>query len=461
MKHTILLLTLWGTFVPVCVCAQTSQAGKGEGDEPSGSKVEFIKTANHPDVKEILKKERPVEATAIPVPHFAVRTADNKFVMTIGGQINPIIGTDLGNDLYEVDGAGIDFITGMIPVPSVSGKRSDFYINPLNANIDFQIVGFGGTKHQVTGYLKFGTNGESTAIKLKKAYVSWMGITAGLKSTLFEDGTAASPPTIDPQGPCGMVSTSVYEVSYVSPSFNGFRFAAGLDIPNYYTSNGVYRGHDFKTWRQEEIEGKPVADPEAYNQNVPDIPMWVEYAASDYNRIRLSGIIRNFAYRDMLEGKRRNSVGWGLMLSGNLNPVEPLILYMQAAYGKGIGAYIQDLAGQPLSFVPEDSQPGHMTPSPMMGITLGATYNISKKWQVNAMVSESRIWGVGPYAIAAADAPDNINNYKYGFYAAGNVFYNISSYLQVGMEYLYGKRGTWNAGSACDNRIQMQLMFTL
>ncbi len=459
MKHIFLSIALSGIVLPVC--AQTTKAGTGAEGEDTSSGIEFIKTADHKDVKDILKHDRPDEVSAIPVPHFAIRTADNKFVMTIGGQINPIIGTDFGNDLYEVDGAGIGFVTGMIPVPSVNGKRSDFYINPLNANIDFQVVGFGGTKNQVTGYLKFGTNGESTAIKLKKAYVAWMGITAGLKSTLFEDGEAASPPTIDPQGPSGMISTSSYEISYISPSFHGFRFAIGMDIPTYYSSNGVYRGHDFKTWREEEIEGKPVADPEAYNQNIPDIPMWVEYTASDYNRIRFSGIIRNFSYRDMLEGKRRNSVGWGLMLSGNLNPVEPLILYMQAAYGKGIGNYLQDIAGQPLSFIPEDSQPGHMTPSPMMGVSLGATYNIGKKWQVNAVVSESRIWSVGPYAIAAAVSPDNINNYRYGFYAAGNVFYNISSYLQVGMEYLYGRRGTWNAGTAHDNRLQMQFMFTL
>lgn len=461
MKH-ILLFTMGS----LLLCAptaysQTSSAGKGAEDEPVSSKIEFVKTASNPEVVEILKKDRPVETSAIPVPHFAVRTSDNKFVMTIGGQVNPIIGADLGNDLYEVDGAGINFVTGMIPVPSVGGKRSDFYINPLNANIDFQVVGFGGTKNQVSAYLKFGTNGVSNSLKLKKAYVSWMGITAGLKNTLFQDGDACSPPTIDPQGPCGMVSTSAYELSYVSPSFKGFRFAVGADIPNYYSSNGVYRGHDFTHWGSADLNGVTVADPDAYNQNVPDVPMWVEYAASDYNRVRVSGIIRNFAYRDVLAGKKRNSVGWGVMLSGNLNPVEPLILYMQAAYGKGIGNYIQDIAGQPLSFVPKDSEPGRMTPAPMMGVTLGATYNINKKWQVNAMASEARIWSVAPYAAAAATEPGNINDYKYGFYAAGNVFYNISSYLQVGVEYLYGRRGTWTAGAAHDNRVQMQFMFTL
>ena len=148
------------------------------------------------------------------------------------------------------------------------------------------------------------------------------------------------------------------------------------------------------------------------------------------------------------------------MLSGNLNPVEPLILYMQAAYGKGIGNYLQDIAGQPLSFIPEDSQPGHMTPSPMMGVSLGATYNIGKNGR-SMLLCRSQGSECPPYAIAAAVSPDNINNYRYGFYAAGNVFYNISSYLQVGMEYLYGRRGTWNAGTAHDNRLQMQFMFTL
>ncbi len=458
MKYSLPLFTL---LLASPVYAQTSTAGKGAEEESSEKKIEFIKTAKYDDVKELLKKDRPHDNNAMPVPHFAIRTPDNKFVMTIGGQINPIIGCDLGNDLYEMPDAGISFVTSQIPVPSVSGKRSDFYINPLRASIDFQVVGFGGTDQQVTGYIQFGTNGVNNQLRLKKAYVSWMGLTAGMKHSLFQDEAASLPPTSDPQRPSGEVAGTAYEISYTSKSYKGFRFAIGLDMPSYYTSDGYYRGKDFKYWKGEEIEGQPVADPTAYNQNVPDIPMWVEWAASEYNRIRLSGIIRNFSYKDLLSNKRRASVGWGLMVSGNLNPIEPLIFYMQAAYGKGIGAYMQDLSGQPLSFIPDDSHPGYMTPSPMMGLTLGATYNINKKWQVNAMASEARIWKVSPYAQAAATSGNAINNYRYGFYAAGNVFYNISSYLQVGLEYLYGHRKTWGDGGASDNRIQMQFMFTL
>lgn len=460
MKHTLLLLCAAAITLPTS--AQTSSAGNQTENEPtSASPVELVKTDQHRDVKEILKKDREKENNAIPVPHFAIRTRDNKFVMSIGGQINTIVGADFGNDLYEVAGAGGSFVTSQIPVPSTKGKRSDIFINPLNANVDLQIVGLGGTPDQITGYLKMGTNGISNQLLLKKAYVSWRGFTAGQKNTLFQDNAASQPPTIDNEGPSGMVSTTAYEVSYTSPSYGGFRYAIGIDLPSYYSSNGVYRGKDFKLWHGEEIQGQPVADPTAYNQNVPDIPMWIEYAGENMNRIRLSGIIRNFSYRDILKSERCNTVGWGMMLSGNLQPVEPLILYATAAYGKGIGAYIQDIAGQPLSFIPTDNEPGKMSPTPMMGATLGATYNFNSQWQMNAMVSEARLWDVEPYAIAASSTPENINNYKYGFYAAGNIFYNISSYLQVGVEYLYGRRATWNAGHASDNRVQAQVMFTL
>ena len=434
-----------------------------DDDEPESSrKVEFVKVAKHKDVSEILRKDRPKESAAIPTPHFAIHTLDNKFVMTIGGQINPIIGADLGNDLYKRDGAGGAFVTNQIPVPPQAGHKSDFFINPLNAAVDLQVVGLGGTDNQITGYVKIGTNGLTNGIVLQRAYVTWRGFTGGQKLTLFQDELACQPPTIDPEGPSGCVSTVSYELSYTSKSYNGFRFALGLDMPSWYSSNGIYRGKDFKKWEGREIQGQPVCDPTAYSISAPDIPMWVEWGVSDTNRIRLSAIIRNFMYKDLLGDKRRTSVGWGLMLSGNLNPVKPLIFYLQAAYGRGIGAYIQDLAGQPLSYVPDDARPGYMRPSPMMGLNFGVTYNINPKWQVNAMVSGTRIWDVAPYAIAAGESdPAHLGNYKSALYAAGNVFYNISSYFQVGLEYLYGQRRTFGAGSASDNRLQMQFMFTL
>lgn len=415
----------------------------------SGSRLEFRRTT--PEVAEILKKSRPVESNSIPTPKFVIKTSDNKFIMTIGGVINPILGFDIGNNLYKQPGAGPSFVTSAIPVPAVPGKKGDFYINPLNGSVDLQVVGLAGTKNEITGYVKVGTNGINNNIVLQRAYVTYRNFTAGLKLTLFQDDYGCQPPTIDPEGPSGEVSAASYEISYKSPSYNGFRYAVGLDMPTFYSSNGYYRGKDYP-----EFDGKQVANYADAENLIPDIPAWVEYSFSQWNRIRISGMLRNFAYRDELAGKTRHKVGWGAMLSGNLSPNSKWIFYYQIAYGQGIGNYIQDIAGHPVSFIPDDAKPGRMSASPMMGANVGVSYNPTSKLQFNAMFSEARIWDVGAYC----NALDESQNYKYALYGAVNCFYTINPWLQWGIEYLWGHRQTWNIGGAHDSRIQTQLSFS-
>lgn len=440
------------------ICSLPSYADNPDGETKKGHSIRFSRARNDTTRHSIFESTRPKGNKDIPVPHFCIHTDDHKFALTIGGQVNPIMGIDLGTNLYEQQGAGINFVTNAIPVPAVKGQRSHFYINALNADIDFQVVGFGGSNNQISGYIKFGTNGNDNTLQMKDAYVSWRGFTAGRKTTLFKDELAAQPPTVDPQGPSGEVGSTAYELSYISPAYKGFRGAVGFATPTYYHSSGRYYGPDYKDYDDE--DGNLVANPNYYSQNIPDIPMWVEWSVSRYNRVRVSGLLRNFVYRDVVDNRKRHVFGWGLMLSGNYNPVEPLILYFQGVYGKGIGNYIQDLSGLPLSFTPSSEDIGRMTANPMMGVTLGATYNFNKRWQANAMVSEARIWNVAPYAEENSTPEGHLNDYKYGFYFAVNGFYNITSYLQVGLEYLYGRRGTWNVGSGFDNRIQTQFMLS-
>lgn len=281
--------------------------------------------------------------------------------MSIGGRINPILGFDIGNNLYKQDGAGVQSITGSIPVPALTGHKGDFFINALGSYLDALIVAFGGTSNQLTGYIKIGTNNVDKTILLKDAYLSYRGFTVGRIQTLFQDGEAVQPPTIDPQGPGGMVGTTLYEVSYKSPSFNGFRFAIGLDLPSFDSSDGYYLGHDYREFYGQQVDTQ-------VDQLVPDIPAYVEYEWSTNNRIRLSGIYRNFAYQDKIEKKRRNAVGYGVQFSGNFSFYKPLVFNFQGLYGEGIASYIQDLQGHPLSFTPKSSEPGKMESNPMMGL---------------------------------------------------------------------------------------------
>lgn len=447
MKTHCLLIAM---ALPGMLTASAAAAETERSDTlAKGSRLEFVRTS--PEVAEILEKSRPKEPKAIPMPKFAVKTSDNKFIMTIGGVVNPILGFDIGNNLYKQAGAGPSFVTSAIPVPAVTGKKGDFYINPLNGYVDLQVVGLAGTPNEITGYVKIGTNGINNNIVLQRAYVTYRNFTAGLKLTLLQDDYACQPPTIDPEGPSGEVSAAAYEISYKSPSYNGFRWAIGLDMPTFYSSNGYYRGKDYPVF-----DGKQVTNYADAENLVPDIPAWVEYSFSDWNRIRISGILRNFAYRDLIADKTRHSVGWGAMLSGNLSPNPKWIFYYQLAYGQGIGDYIQDIAGHPVSFIPSDAHPGKMSASPMMGANVGVSYNPTSKLQFNAMFSEARIWNVGAYS----NVLDESQNYKYALYGAVNCFYTINPWLQWGIEYLWGHRQTWNIGGANDNRIQTQISFS-
>ena len=441
MKSTHTAALLLAMAATPAVWAATPQ------EEDASNPIQIKRTDE--EVRDILKHSRPDDAHSVPVPNFVVKSRNNNFILALGGMINPIMGGDIGNDLYKQSGAGISFVTSQIPVPATAHHKGDFYINPINGALDLQITGLANTPDEITGYVKVGTNGINTNIVLQRAYLTYRHFQAGMQLTLAQDAEACQPPTIDPQGPSGCLSAVAYEVAYKSKDYDGFRFAAAIDMPTYYSSNGYYRGKDFPAYKDKQVSVSA-------EQYIPDVPLWVEYTFSPNNRIRLTGLLRSFHYRDLVADKTRYQPGFGVMLSGNVSPIKPLIFYYQLAYGKGIGAYLQDLAGQEFSYTPDDAHPGRMKASPMMGANIGVTYNATSRLQFNAMFSESRIWGVSAYATA----PDSGCNYKYALYAAANCFYNITPYLQWGIEYLWGHKQTWDIGGAHDSRIQTQLAFT-
>ena len=130
MKHIFCLL--FTVFLTSTVMAQTPRMNLRieEIDFSKDGRIYLIHTAKDTMVYEILKKDRPKSFRDTPVPHFAIHTGDNSFILTIGGKLQPIIGWDFGNDLYEEAGAAGGFITNQIPVPAKRFKKSDFYINP-------------------------------------------------------------------------------------------------------------------------------------------------------------------------------------------------------------------------------------------------------------------------------------------------------------------------------------------
>ena len=103
-----------------------------------------------------------------------------------------------------------------------------------------------------------------------------------------------------------------------------------------------------------------------------------------------------------------------------------------------------------------------MAANPMMGLVFGASYQATPKLQFNAVGSYTRVWDVRDYAVS--NDPDGMtagnDNYKSAVYVAANCFYKILPNLTGGVEYLYGRRNTWNLGGANDSRVQAQIAFS-
>ena len=85
--------------VEVIECSEIDSADVIIGN----SAIELIYTT--PEIAEILDRARQIEPNDGGTPRFAIHTRNNKFIMSIGGNINTTLGWDLGNNLYKVDGA--------------------------------------------------------------------------------------------------------------------------------------------------------------------------------------------------------------------------------------------------------------------------------------------------------------------------------------------------------------------
>lgn len=82
-------------------------------------------------------------------------------------------------------------------------------------------------------------------------------------------------------------------------------------------------------------------------------------------------------YADLSRNRKSCLNGWGVQASAVVAVGRPLQLFMQYAYGKGIGSLINDLSNLNVDMVPYPETRYKMHLLPMSGWYAGAQYNIS------------------------------------------------------------------------------------
>ncbi len=384
-------------------------------------------TADVTHVEKAFKKVAPVSPKDNGLPRFAIVGKDRQFYVGIGAQVLTEAVYDFGDNV----GSPVLFTPSAF-TKSSPGNGSGMSFGWQTSSIYANFVAMPGSENQVGLFFKANFLGSNNSFNVYHLFAKYRGLTAGYTTSLFSDG-AAEPMTIDFEGPNGYPYLTLF-TAYWTQEFNkNWSGAIGIDAPaTSLTTNSVTS---------------------SVNPRTPSIPLYVQYAwAGGNSHVRLSGIVRPMQYRNLVESRNHGVLGGGVQLSGMTQVAGPLSVQFNAAYGSGIGSYIQDDEGLGLDAIAVGTD-GKMKAVKTMGVTGGLSCSVTPRLSANAVYSHVTNW----FPDDAATASDT---YRYGDYVAVNMIYNINKFVSAGVEYDYGHRKAVDGASLHVNRIQAQFAVT-
>lgn len=425
MKH---IFTIALSLIALTAAAQT-------GADSLAKDAGFVRVIRHNDTTDVayvtLHENAPHLVNLKDVPRFAVLGKEGRFYIGLGANIKAIGIYDIGHPVQDMN----YFITSAIPMTVKPGNKAQFRFSGAQSNVYLNVVALPGSENQLGAYMSINFLGKNYAPKLHHAYLKYRHITAGYTYTIFAD-MAAAPPTIDYEGPNAIPGILHGMIAY-EPRFGKnkmWQAGVGIDMPEYSFTNALQT--------------------ETVTQRVPDIPFYIQrYWADGNGWVRLSGIIRNLYYRNLVSNRNIDKVGWGVKVSGTTPIVGGLSASYMAMYGQGIASYMQDLNGEGMDLMPTGSNTGRLSLTEAWGGYASLRYQFTPKLFATATYSHVRTY-VNRYEDAESTWG---STYKYAQYVAANVFYDVNSIVQVGVEYDYGRRVNYSGQQAHDNRLQAML----
>ena len=359
-------------------------------------------------------------------PRFVLTDREGNYALGIGGYVRAVAEYDFGNIVDNVD-----FIPALIP--NHSKVNNQFQMDASTANIFIKLVGNSPLLGDFIVHTEGNFRGGGNTFKLRNAYLSFKGITIGYTYGGFMDAAAMSP-TIDFQGPNGGTFYRSTQLAYIYKGIKNFNIGATIEMPKV---NGT-AGEEFNISQQ----------------RMPDFTLSAKYQWNNQSHVRLAGIVRNMTYTSEFSDKASDVFGYGIQASSTFSIGKSAKFYGQFTYGKGIGQYMNDLGELNVDLVSDINNENKLQALPMMGWFAGLQYNITPTLFVSGTYSLSRIYSENGYAT------ENQEDYHYGQYAVGNIFWSASDNMQLGVEYLSGWKTTFNSDTHHANRVCLMAKYS-
>lgn len=362
-------------------------------------------------------------------PRFLLTDQKGKFALGIGGSIRATAEYDFGGIVNDVD-----FYPALISKPGKGNfAKNQFQMDITTSTLFLKLVGH--TKHlgDFVVYTAGNFRGSGNTFQLQNAYAQFLGFTIGYNYGSFMD-LAALPPTIDFAGPNGSSFYRATQLSYMYKGLKNWKFGASIEMPS--------------------VDGTTNADVDINTQRMPNFAASAQYNWNKSSHIKLGAIVRSMTYSSNVHDKAFSKTGYGLQASTTFNVTKKLQLFGQLNYGKGIGQFLTDMSELNVDLVPDPDNEGKMQVLPMLGWYAGLQYNICPNIFVSGTYSLSRLYSENGYP---SQEPDM---YRKGQYFVANAFWNVSSNLQVGVEYLRGWRSDFNSDTRHANRLNALVQYS-
>lgn len=355
-------------------------------------------------------------------PYFMFMSKDAKLAMGIGGSVKVEGWFDWNG---TIDGGKFD-------VYDINMEKTPENWRNLGATVSgtglfFTLLGRNTAIGDFSAYIQAGFDGYGGRdFKLKKAWFKWRDFTVGKAPTTFSD-PAAQPDLLDGAGSNGKLDRSNVLVRYLHTFKGKWSVAASVEFPS----------------SSPDVDDQLV---KKCNDYIPDIAALGQF---QWNRglshVRLAAMMRTMSYHDLVSNKTHHQTGWGVLLAATVRAGHYVQFFGETSIGKGIASYTGDLSNGNYDLLADAVNPGRL----YAPTTLGATFGVKAFW----MPKLTSTFAVGSLRNFAKSSTHD-DTYKYGQYLAVNLVYKIMSRMQVGLEYLAGKRMNFNGDHSNANRLQ-------
>lgn len=360
-------------------------------------------------------------------PSFMFMSRDAKMAFGVGGAIKL-------HGWYDWNGSvdSRDFSPYQIPVPKDPANRKRLGASAASSGLFFTLLGENQKFGDYMAYIQMEfSSGNNLGCHLKKAYLSFNHWTVGYASSTFSD-PGAETPILDGGGLNGKVSKTQMLVRYMK-NIKRWTLAGSLEFPS-------------TSIQTNEFVGKS-------SQWLPDLSISGQYSWNNgLSHVKVSGMVRNITYRNLLTQKNKNVAGWGGMLSGTIATASPVTLYGIATIGEGHESYTSDLSKGDYDLIIDPAKPGRLYAPLASSLALGMGYAISPS--VVATLAMSELTFHPQHSVDPTD-------YRRGLYAAANILWHVTPRLMFGGEYVWGQRKNFNNEKSSANRLDalLQLNF--